>query len=66
MIKRYNLNYFGQDAWINDNPEGDYVLYSDYIKLEDAFREIYAVAPTTGEDCSYLIAKRILYPPTEK
>ena len=35
-VERFDLQYGGQDVWIGECENGDYVLYDDYVALSAA------------------------------
>ena len=34
LVKRLDLQYGGQDVWMGEDPDGDYVSFEDYAALE--------------------------------
>ena len=41
MVKRWEMDWtkYDNDAYMKDDPDGEYVYYEDYAKLESALRE---------------------------
>jgi hypothetical protein len=34
LVKRLDLQYGGQDVWMGEDPDGDYVSFEDYAALK--------------------------------